>query len=77
MLQLSIEMRRSTVEVNKQSVTSLLGNVLGTYKFTLPRVQLQRGVVYVGGATRLRALVSAMLSPRPPKPFKIGVIGGR
>ncbi|GLI65991.1 hypothetical protein VaNZ11_009684 [Volvox africanus] len=66
----------SKVEVDKQPVNVLLSHVLGTYKFTLPRTQLQRGTAYVGSSVRLRRLVREMLNPQNRKDFKIAVIGG-
>ncbi|GFR48090.1 hypothetical protein Agub_g9777 [Astrephomene gubernaculifera] len=66
----------SSMSINNQPVTSILSTVLGTYKFTLPRLQLQRGLAYVGSATRLRRVVRQLMSRNPTKPTKIGVIGG-
>ncbi|KAG2434505.1 hypothetical protein HYH02_012172 [Chlamydomonas schloesseri] len=67
----------STVEVNRQPVSTLLSSVFGGYRFTLPKLQLQRGTAYVGAASRLRRLVKELLLPHSQKTnFKVAVIGG-
>ncbi|KXZ51884.1 hypothetical protein GPECTOR_11g319 [Gonium pectorale] len=66
----------STVEVDRQPVSQLLQGVLGSYRFTLPRSQLQRGTAYVGASSRLRRLMRDMILPREQKDFKVAVIGG-
>ncbi|KXZ41011.1 hypothetical protein GPECTOR_983g252 [Gonium pectorale] len=66
----------SGVSINNQPVANLLSNVLGNYKYSLPRVALQRGVAYMGPACRLRRLVRQLLSRDQSRPVKVGVIGG-
>ncbi|KAG2493912.1 hypothetical protein HYH03_007848 [Edaphochlamys debaryana] len=66
----------SSVEVNRQSVSSVLGTLF-TYNFTLPKVQINRGTVYVGGSSRLRRVVRDLLMPNSGrKELKVAVIGG-
>lgn len=66
------------VQVHNQPLTSLLGDLLGTYNYTLPRLALGRGLAYVGGAARLRRVVRHLLSRQsPPRSVKVGLIGGR
>ncbi|KAG2425210.1 hypothetical protein HYH02_015037 [Chlamydomonas schloesseri] len=60
------------VTVDNQRVSSVLSHML-RYNFTLPRVQLQRGVVYMGAASRLRRVIHDALSG---KPIKVGIVGG-
>ncbi|KAG2493913.1 hypothetical protein HYH03_007849 [Edaphochlamys debaryana] len=75
-LEWSWDHRFATLEVNKQPVSTLLSTLLD-YRFSLPRVQLQRGVVMTGAASRLRRLVKdLMLPPEGHRGFKVSAIGG-
>ncbi|GFR42868.1 hypothetical protein Agub_g3859, partial [Astrephomene gubernaculifera] len=60
------------VSVDNQRVSSVLSHVLN-YNFTLPRIQLERGLTYLGSACRLRRVVRDLLMGRD---VKIGVVGG-
>ncbi|GLI64554.1 hypothetical protein VaNZ11_007873 [Volvox africanus] len=67
----------SGMSINNQPVSAILSHVLGNYKFTLPRIQIQRGQAYLGSSTRLRRVVRQLMrNTSPAKPVKIGVIGG-
>ncbi|KAG2425211.1 hypothetical protein HYH02_015038 [Chlamydomonas schloesseri] len=64
------------IEVHNQPLTTILSTVLGSWKFTLPRVALARGQAYTGSAARVRRVVRKLMNRTPTKPVKIGVIGG-
>lgn len=58
--------------VSNQRLSALLGSLLGHWEYTVPEVQLRRGLVYTGSNHRLRAVVQKAMSGQP---VKIGVIG--
>ena len=64
--------RLNNVMVSNQRLSALLGSLLGHWEFTVPEVQLRRGLVYTGSNHRLRAVVQKAMSGQP---VKIGVVG--
>jgi hypothetical protein len=64
----------SGVAIDGQPMTTVLSSLLSNYRFTLPVVQLERGISYRGSSSRLRHAVGRLLTGHS---VHVGLIGGR
>ncbi|KAG1667238.1 hypothetical protein FOA52_009803 [Chlamydomonas sp. UWO 241] len=63
----------NSIVVHNQRMSNLMGPILN-YSFSIPEVQLRKGMVYTGSNARLRRVVRDLITGK--RQVRIGVVGG-